>query len=77
MPKTPWPILFGIETEVGISVVEEPDADVVEESIRLVRSAAEYGLANLWDYATEDPHVDARGFRVKELRQDEDEAHFA
>ena len=45
--------------------MEDPDADVVEESIALVRSAAQHGVANLWDYATEDPHRDARGFRVQ------------
>jgi proteasome accessory factor A len=71
-----WPICFGIETELGITVADEPDLDVVEESIRLVRAAAQHGLPQLWDYATEDPHVDARGFRVKELRQDVDEAHY-
>ena len=60
----PWPICFGLETELGITVMEDPEADVVEESIALVRSAAQHGVANLWDYATEDPHRDARGFRV-------------
>jgi proteasome accessory factor A len=72
----PWPICFGLETELGITVVEEPEADVVEESIGLVRSAAQHGVANLWDYASEDPHRDARGFRVRELRQDTDEANY-
>jgi proteasome accessory factor A len=72
----PWSVCFGLETEIGITVVEEPEADVVEESIALVRSAAQYGLANLWDYATEDPHQDARGFRVSELLQDYDELEF-
>jgi proteasome accessory factor A len=33
-------------------------------------------VANLWDYATEDPHRDARGFRASELRQDTDEANY-
>src|SRR5882757_11568677 len=70
----PWPICFGLETELGITVMEDPEADVVEESIALVRSAAQHGVANLWDYATEDPHRDARGFRVQELMQDTDEA---
>src|SRR5271169_2421584 len=72
----PWPICFGLETELGITVMEDPDADVVEESIALVRSAAQHGVANLWDYATEDPHRDARGFRVRELMQDTDEAGY-
>ncbi|MEJ0000561.1 MAG: proteasome accessory factor PafA2 family protein [Verrucomicrobiota bacterium] len=72
----PWPICFGLETELGITVMEDPEADVVEESIALVRSAAQHGVANLWDYATEDPHRDARGFRVQELMQDTDEANY-
>ncbi|MCE0496849.1 MAG: proteasome accessory factor PafA2 family protein, partial [Methylacidiphilales bacterium] len=72
----PWSICFGLETELGITVMEDPEADVVEESIALVRSAAQHGVANLWDYATEDPHRDARGFRVQELTQDTDEANY-
>ena len=72
----PWPICFGLETELGITVMEDPEADVVEESIALVRSAAQHGVANLWDYATEDPHRDARGFRAAELMQDTDEANY-
>ncbi|MEM1057833.1 MAG: proteasome accessory factor PafA2 family protein [Verrucomicrobiota bacterium] len=72
----PWDVCFGIETEYGIAVDEEPDADVVEESIQLVRAARDYGLPHLWDYGLEDPHVDARGFRAAELLQDTDEANF-
>ncbi|MEZ0298010.1 MAG: proteasome accessory factor PafA2 family protein, partial [Candidatus Methylacidiphilales bacterium] len=71
-----WPVLFGLETEIGISIVENPGADVVEESIALVRSATQYGLPHLWDYTFEDPHQDARGFRAKELLQDTDEANY-
>src|SRR5688500_8601335 len=29
-----------------------------------------------WDYESEDPHEDVRGFRVTELRQDTDEANY-
>src|SRR4051812_1120564 len=29
-----------------------------------------------WDYESEDPHADVRGFRVPELRQDTDEANY-
>lgn len=72
----PWNLCFGIETEYGIAVDEDAEADVVEESIQLVRAARDYGLPHLWDYGLEDPHVDARGFRVKELLQDTDEANF-
>lgn len=76
IPIPPWSICFGLETEIGIAVVEDPQADVVEESIHLVRSAIEHGCPNLWDYASEDPHRDARGFRVRELLQDTDEENY-
>lgn len=71
------PILLGLETEYGISR-QNPNADhdVVAESIALVRAAREPAVRMRWDYSCEDPHVDARGFRVKELRQDFDEAHY-
>ena len=70
-------ILYGLETEYGISR-EQPsdDHDVVAESIALVRTAQESGVRMRWDYACEDPHVDARGFRVDALRQDTDEANY-
>jgi Pup amidohydrolase len=70
------PIQFGLETEIGISRDSETELDVVAESIALVRSAAEPGVWMCWDYAEEDPHADMRGFRVKELRQDTDEANY-
>jgi Pup amidohydrolase len=49
---------------------------VVSESIALVRSAAEQGVRMRWDYESEDPHADMRGFHVEELRQDKDEANY-
>lgn len=69
-------IQFGLETEIGISRDSEQELDVVAESIALVRSASEPGVWMRWDYAEEDPHADMRGFRVKELRQDTDEANY-
>ncbi len=69
-------ILFGIETEFGIQSEEDESADVVAESIALVRSALDLGVFMRWDYRSEDPHADARGFRVEELRQDKDEADY-
>src|SRR5678815_3778913 len=69
-------IQFGTETEIGITR-EKPDGlDVVAESIALVRSATAPGVRMRWDYSCEDPHCDARGFRVKELLQDSDEANY-
>lgn len=68
--------LFGIETEYGITVENAAEIDVVAESIALVRSYTGHGASMKWDYAHEDPHRDARGFRAKELLQDTDEAAY-
>jgi Pup amidohydrolase len=69
-------IQFGTETEIGITR-EKPDGiDVVAESIALVRSTTAPGVRMRWDYSCEDPHCDARGFRVKELLQDIDESNY-
>jgi Pup amidohydrolase len=69
-------IQFGLETEIGISRDSDQELDVVAESIALVRSASEPGVSMRWDYECEDPHADMRGFRVRELRQDTDEANY-
>src|SRR5436305_13680780 len=69
-------IQFGTETEIGISRAVPEDLDVVAEYIALVRSATAPGVRMCWDYSCEDPHCDARGFRVKELLQDSDEANY-
>src|SRR5882724_6447570 len=69
-------IQFGTETEIGITRANPEGVDVVAESIALVRSATAPGVRMRWDYSCEDPHCDARGFRVKELLQDIDEANY-
>lgn len=69
-------VQFGLETEIGISRDGAEELDVVAESIALVRSATEPGVRMRWDYGSEDPHADVRGFRVAELRQDTDEANY-
>ena len=69
-------IQFGTETEIGITRARPENLDVVAESIALVRSATAPGVRMRWDYSCEDPHCDARGFRVKELLQDNDEANY-
>ena len=69
-------IQFGLETEIGIFRDTTEELDVVAESIALVRSATEPGVWMRWDYGSEDPHADMRGFRVRELRQDTDEANY-
>ena len=69
-------IVFGLETEFGITRHTEDEVDVVAESIALVRAARDPGVRMRWDYSCEDPHHDARGFHVRELRQDTDEANY-
>ena len=69
-------IQFGLETEIGITRDRAEGIDVVAESIALVRSATVPGVRMKWNYHDEDPHQDARGFRVRELRQDTDEANY-
>ena len=68
--------VFGLETEYGITVNGAENIDVVAESIELVRRYTEHGALMKWDYELEDPHLDARGFRVRELLQDTDESAY-
>jgi Pup amidohydrolase len=68
--------VFGIETEYGITIQGVESVDVVAESIELVRSYTEHGAHMKWDYALEDPHRDARGFRAAALLQDTDESAY-
>ena len=68
--------VFGLETEYGITVNGAESVDVVAESIELVRHYTEHGAHMKWDYLLEDPHLDARGFRAKELLQDTDESAY-
>ena len=69
--------LFGIETEYGITREDLDVVDPVEESMALVRAHLEGGFQRRWDYGGEDPHEDARGFRVQGLQQDKEEDEFA
>ena len=68
--------VFGLETEYGITITGAESIDVVAQSIELVRSYTEQGALMKWDYASEDPHRDARGFRAAELLQDTDESAY-
>lgn len=68
---------FGLETEIGVQIGSGEERDLVADSIAVVQSAREPGVWMRWDYAEEDPHLDMRGFRVRELRQDTDEAGYA
>src|SRR5213596_3092699 len=68
--------IFGLETEYGITLSGADIVDVVAESIELVRRYTEHGALMKWDYDLEDPHLDARGFRARELLQDTDESAY-
>jgi proteasome accessory factor A len=69
-------IQFGTETEMGITREHSEGLDIVAEAIALVGAATAPGVRRRWDYQCEDPHCDARGFRVKELMQDRDEVNY-
>jgi proteasome accessory factor PafA2 len=69
--------LFGIETEYGIARHDRDEMDPVVESMELVRAYLMGPFERRWDYAGEDPHEDARGFRVSGLAQDKEEDQFA
>jgi proteasome accessory factor A len=69
--------LFGLETEYGITRDDLEAPDPVAESMELVRAHLESTFTQTWDYAGEDPHEDARGFRVGALQQDKEEEEFA
>lgn len=69
-------IQFGTETEIGITRERAEGLDIVAEAIALVGAATAPGVRRRWDYQCEDPHCDARGFRVKELMQDRDEVNY-
>src|SRR5712672_1624724 len=68
--------VFGLETEYGITLSGAETVDVVAESIELVRRYTDHGALMKWDYDLEDPHLDARGFRPRELLQDTDESAY-
>ena len=69
--------LFGIETEYGITREDLDEVDPVVESMELVRAHLTASFERRWDYGGEDPHDDARGFRVSGLQQDKEEDDFA
>src|SRR5436190_894514 len=68
--------VFGLETEYGITLSGAESVDVVAESIELVHRYTDHGALMKWDYDLEDPHLDARGFRARELLQDTDESAY-
>ena len=61
----------------GIARDDLDTMDPVVESMELVRAHLTRPFERRWDYASEDPHEDARGFRVSGLAQDKEEAQFS
>jgi proteasome accessory factor PafA2 len=67
--------LFGVETEYGILVEGKGAHDLMEESRLLVRAYP--GVwAGPWDYRSEDPRADLRGYRVEALNYNEEDARL-
>ncbi|MHB1285930.1 MAG: proteasome accessory factor PafA2 family protein [Leptospirales bacterium] len=72
---TDFKIVMGLETEYGIVRNDLSDSDPVIESMEIVRAYQSCDLTG-WLYQEEDPALDARGFRVDGLAQDEEERAF-
>lgn len=67
--------LFGIETEYGILVEGRGPEDLMEESRLLVRAYP--GVwAGPWDYRSENPRRDMRGFQADHLSYDRADAEY-
>ncbi len=68
--------LFGIETEYGITIEDTDDIDHVLQSIDLIKSYRPGDFRPMWDYDSEDPFRDERGFRADTLQEHPDEQQF-
>ena len=62
-------MLFGLETEYGIHVDGKGPAEMIAEARAVVR-AWRGKSAGPWDYASETPRLDLRGFEVDRLNRD-------
>ena len=70
------PILAGIDCEYGILVTGKGAEDQIEYSQALVESFSNEGLFVGWDYRFENPRNDLRGFELKNLSVDPNDAKF-
>ena len=76
MPDACLPMpLFGLETEYGIAVEGKGASDLMAEARALVRSYAGT-FAAPWDYASEHPRRDVRGFEAATLATDSRDSRF-
>ncbi len=62
-------MLFGLETEYGMHVDGKGPAEMIAEARSVVR-AWRGESAGPWDYASESPRLDMRGFEVDRLNRD-------
>jgi hypothetical protein len=69
------PILAGVETEYGLLVEGRGAEDQVDDSKALVRSYPDECFVG-WDYRYESPRADLRGFTLKALAYDPEDAKF-
>ncbi len=69
------PILCGLETEYGLFVNGKGAEDQIELSKALVRSYPDECFLG-WDYSSESPRADLRGFQVEKLQIDPEDAKF-
>lgn len=70
------PILSGIDCEYGILIEGRGAKTQVEDSQSLVRSYPDQALRYCWDYRFENPRNDLRGFELKHLAVDPNDAAF-
>ncbi len=70
------PILAGIDCEYGILVKGKGAEEQIEYSQTLVESFSHEGLFVGWDYRFENPRNDLRGFELKNLSIDPNDAKF-
>jgi len=68
-------ILAGIDTEFGFTVEDRTVSDQADDSIALVRAYPGEGFLG-WDYRSEFPRRDMRGFQVERLAHDPEDAKF-
>lgn len=67
--------VFGLDTEYGLLIEGRTADSQIEDSMALVRSYAGKGHFG-WNYRYESPRTDLRGFNLKHLAQDPEDAKF-
>ncbi len=70
--------LFGFETEYGITVAGSDASDLIKASREVIKAydATKKPFAAPWNYRSEDPRNDQRGFHVERLTIDTVDAQF-